>query len=275
MIIQDDGTVIPEAEDVMNQAPETKEPQVPYVPGAPFGVNSGTTTIRLPSGQVISLYDWSWQRMRSSFIVDAQHTDSAWDLFTYSRGQAVPGSVRPATRGHTNVPRSGDIGLPRDWEMLVYKWNALINAPLEQPVLDWASETSVVFEYAYKQYASEVLVDLILDDAPIAGEAADPTKPAMPVNMRENLNYQVSVRTESESAIRGLRDWLRGAPQQDAVKSVVSELDGLINIASKFEDDKVISGIVQMYRDMQARLNPGRTLTCWVRLEGLIKRTIV
>src|SRR3954470_6956363 len=85
----------------------------------------------------------------SSFVIDPWGAGSQWNTFSYSRSQdllGAPPGVK-AGRSHTNVPRSGDMGLPKDWEMAVESWHATLSVPLDQVVLDWAAESFAQFEY--------------------------------------------------------------------------------------------------------------------------------
>lgn len=83
------------------------------------GVAPGTTTIQLPSGQVIQITDW----------IDDKHYGSAeWQtgdnamliLFSNGKSQPLVGGARNSLRTDTNIPKNGDAGLPKDWEFLIY-----------------------------------------------------------------------------------------------------------------------------------------------------------
>jgi len=216
---------------------------------------------KLPDGSTITLADMVYESMRSAFIVRPWGEETRWDLFSYSRTQDVTGAVpgTKATRAHTNIPRSGDSGLPRDWEALLCRWRANLNVSLEQPVLDWASETSVQFEYNCKLFSSETLADLLLSPQSLGGEA-------LPVHMRENLSYKVTAETSDKRVLDALRTWLRG-PGSETVRDAITELDMVARLA----DGKIADAI----RHVQAKLQPGRQLVGWVHLEGLVKRCVV
>lgn len=83
------------------------------------GVAPGTTTISLPNGQTVSIEDWIDDKLYSTIqFVNGQTTPV--EAFVSGRSQPVPGGQRAATRVDTNVPRSGDTGLPMSWEMYIY-----------------------------------------------------------------------------------------------------------------------------------------------------------
>jgi hypothetical protein len=221
---------------------------------------SFTKELRLPDGTVLSLADWVNESFRSAFYVSPWNAQNAWDLFTYARGTAIPGTDLVATRAHTNIPRSGDTGLPREWEMHVMQWRAATNMPLEQPILDWAAETVVQFEYNSKISGNAPLIDLLLGTRTIGNP--------MPVWMRENLSFQVVVKTENERVVGQLRDWLRGGSAADNVRDAVAELDAIVRLQSDQQ-------LVKSLQHVQAKLQPGRQLLTWIHLEGPLKRCIL
>lgn len=85
------------------------------------GVAPGTTTLTLPDGSHIALADWIDDKMYGTVqLANAQSTPV--EAFSSGRSQTIPGGTRIQTRVDTNIPRNGDSGLPKDWEMLVYGW---------------------------------------------------------------------------------------------------------------------------------------------------------
>lgn len=212
----------------------------------------------LPDGTVIALADLTYTSLRSAFIIQPWTDDARWNLFTYSRSQAIVGVDRVATRSHTNIPRTGESGLPRGWAALIYRWRANLNVPLEQPVLDWANETSVTFEYNQKNYGSEVLADLLFGTQPLGVE---------PVHLRECLSYTVTVETSDRRVLENLRTWLRGPAVADNVRETIFELDAVARFVPGPTADSI--------RRVQAKLQPGRSLTGWIHLEGPLKRCII
>lgn len=85
------------------------------------GVAPGTTTIQLPNGQTVALADWIDDKLYGSVqLANTQSTPV--EAYSAGRSQTIPGGARVQTRVDTNIPRNGDSGLPKDWEMLVYGW---------------------------------------------------------------------------------------------------------------------------------------------------------
>lgn len=231
---------------------------VPPMPGDAFG----SEKFGLSDGRTMSINNAIWSSLRSAFVLSRETTDRQWDLFGYSRHETAPGATEPS-RAHTNIPRSGDVGLPRDWEMIVCRWRASINIPFVESVLDWAAETSVELVYNDKCCANETLADLLLSGATISGPGDD-----YPVHMREHLSYRVALRTDSESALRGLRDYLRGDVADEKLRVAIAEL----GVLARMTKDSAIGDAIQHVIN---RLNPSKSLTCWVHLEGALKRTVV
>jgi len=83
------------------------------------GVAPGTTTLTLPDGTTIALADWIDDKLYGSGQFQNGDTQQI-EIFSNGRSQPIPGGTRAQTRVDTNVPRNGDNGLPKDWEMLVY-----------------------------------------------------------------------------------------------------------------------------------------------------------
>jgi hypothetical protein len=189
---------------------ECKEP-FPWPNEEVKKINADPTTFTLFGGAVLKIHDWAnapSQGFYSAFIVtpdghgvgDGARHD--WTVFAYGRGDVLPGDpTRSATKAHTNVVRPGCVGLPKDWEMLIYKWRATLSLTLIEPVQEWAAETSVTFQYNGKIYGEAALIDLVLNPQP-----ADFYK-AIPVHMREHLHYCADVQS-AEAPTRRLRDWL-------------------------------------------------------------------
>lgn len=83
------------------------------------GVAPGTTTIQMDNGKTISIEDWIDDKLYSTVqLVNGQTTPV--EAFVAGRSQPIPGGTRASTNVDTNIPRSGDTGLPMSWEMYVY-----------------------------------------------------------------------------------------------------------------------------------------------------------
>lgn len=152
------------------------------------GVAPGTSTIELPDGTTIALQDW----------IDDKHygvgqlqsgSASVLQLFSAGRSQPIPGgqSGRTLNKVDTNIPRSGDNGLQKDWEGLWYgiglmivrcsrpptgqsqpqfaddtqggTTGALSDPPTAQT--EWSLDRILAFDYQYngKSYAQGVMQD--------------------------------------------------------------------------------------------------------------------
>lgn len=89
------------------------------------GTAPSTTTLTLPDGSTIALADWIDDKLYGSAQLMTGQT-SPLEIFSTGRSQPIPGGQRVQTGVDTNIPRNGDTGLPKDWEMLVYGWGLMI-----------------------------------------------------------------------------------------------------------------------------------------------------
>lgn len=194
------------------------------------GVAPGTTTLTLPDGSVIALADWIDDKLYGSIELSNGQTTSI-EAFSNGRSQPIPGGTRPQTRVDTNIPRNGDSGLPKDWEMLVYGWGiklvrafggdaATTLAAQSDPVTlatMFDIDRKVYFEY---QYNSKAYTNGVIQDYPqghgysvfstnAAFELAQNGVPSprdrvalvLPVHERENLGYKGVFQPEAALAI--------------------------------------------------------------------------
>jgi len=83
------------------------------------GVAPGTYTFTLPNGHVLAIEDWIDDKLYSTVQL-ANGQSIAVEAFTVGRGLQISGGTRTTTRVDTNVPRSGENGLPMAWEMYIY-----------------------------------------------------------------------------------------------------------------------------------------------------------
>ena len=197
------------------------------------GVAPGTTTITLPDGNTIALSDWIDDKLFGTVQLNNGQTNQVI-VYSNGRSQPIPGGTRIQTRVDTNVPRNGENGLPKDWEMLVYGWGLKMvramrpQTAANQPVLadgggalsDPVSQRTffdldrvIAFEYRYndKQYSQGVMQDypqggginLVTTNA--AREQVTNGVPSprdrvalvLPVHERENLSYQGVLQPEA------------------------------------------------------------------------------
>jgi len=198
------------------------------------GVAPGTTTITLPDGTTVALSDWIDDKLYGTVqLTNGQNNEVI--AFSNGRSQPIPGGTRIQTRVDTNIPRNGESGLPKDWEMLVYGFGVKyvraerppdgqsqpvladgVNNSLSDPVSQrtFFNVDRVLFvEYRYndKQYSQGVS-----QDYPQGGGATlSTTNPAreqvnngvpsprdrvalvLPVHERENLSYQMRLQPEA------------------------------------------------------------------------------
>ena len=200
------------------------------------GVAPGTTTITLPDGTTIALSDWIDDKLYGTVqLNDGQNNQVI--VFSNGRSQPIPNGTRIQTRVDTNVPRNGENGLPKDWEMLVYGWgiklvramranqnNQVILADIGGALSDPVDQRTyfnidrvLFFEYRYndKQYSQGVIQDypqgggLHLVTTNTATEQVTNGVPSprdrvalvLPVHERENLTYQGILQPEAALAI--------------------------------------------------------------------------
>ncbi len=199
---------------------------------ARVGVAPGTTTLRLPDGTVISLREWLAGSYYSSMIIDPWREDishSPTRLFSYGRAQMIPNTNKYAEAWHTNIPISGDCGLPRDWEGLVYGVRAETNQ-YSPAVWDWAAKTHVKVIYNQKTYFETSLLSLLKVTDPIIHAQNNKTEQlyipemqkreealkkavasgwTLPIHMRCHLAYEVLIESDPIATItlqKALRD---------------------------------------------------------------------
>lgn len=135
------------------------------------GVAPGTTTLTLPDGSQIALVDWIDDQIYGSMELEDADTATV-EAFSNGRSQPIPGGTRAQTKVDTNIPKAGDSGLPKDWEMLVYGWgiefvrtmSTATLAASSNPVthsLAFEVDRRTYFEYQYngKAYTSGRMSD--------------------------------------------------------------------------------------------------------------------
>ncbi len=222
--------------------------------------------ITLPSGEVIYLADWIYGSLYAAAVV--QPYGDAYDMlepFAAGRSQQLAGAPagENATSAHTNIPRNGDNGLPRDWEMYVSGFQAKCSLPLEQPVVDFASDCATQFVYNGIIYGQCRLIDLLLGSVFLSGEGG---ALKLPIHMKENLSYGIKLIPQSKAGMDSFQAYLRsGATSVDP--TVIAELDQLSRIAAP--------PIGAEIKRIQAKLQPGKRATFWLGIDGYIKRTVV
>ena len=196
------------------------------------GVAPGTTTITLPDGTTVALSDWIDDKLYGTVQLNNGDTNEVI-AFSNGRSQPIPGGTRIQTRVDTNVPRNGETGLPKDWEMLVYGWgwkftramrannggavvlpdgNGALSDPVSQRTF-FNIDRTTFFEYRYndKQYTQGVIQDypqgggLNMVTTNAAREQVTNGIPSprdrvalvLPVHERENLSFQGRLQPEA------------------------------------------------------------------------------
>ncbi len=201
------------------------------------GVAPGTTTITLDNGQTIQISDWIDDKLFSTVQFSNGQTSSV-EAFSVARSQQIPGGTRSTARVDTNVQRSGDVGLPQSWEMLVYGIGARIvrverpatgalqpqladtngalsNVPTLQTLLNIDRLTYLEFFYNNKSYTNGVMMDypqgegystfstnanfeLAQNGVP---SPRDRNALVLPIPMREGLSYKMVMQPEAALVI--------------------------------------------------------------------------
>ena len=191
------------------------------------GVAPGTTTLTLPDGQQIMLVDWIDDKIFGSVELEDSDT-SAVEAYSNGRSQPIPGGTRAQTKVDTNIPKAGDSGLPKDWEMLVYGWGvefvrtaatatlAAASTPVTH-ALAYGVDRLTAFDYQYngKSYTTGRISDyprgggLVAQyfttanattfDAVNNGSQSPRDRVALvlPVHEREGLGYKAVLQPES------------------------------------------------------------------------------
>ena len=80
----------------------------------------GTLTVRVPGYPTpIQFADWTHDRLFHTIQMTNGNTLEV-QAFVGGKGSPIPGGTRPLSPVDTNLPKSGDNGLPEGWEALVY-----------------------------------------------------------------------------------------------------------------------------------------------------------
>jgi hypothetical protein len=202
------------------------------------GVAPSTTTLTLPDGTAVALADWIDDKLYGTVQL-ANGQSTPLEAFSSGRSQAIPGGGRVQTRVDTNIPRNGDSGLPKDWEMLVYGWGLKLVRVMRGPtaaatvptLADGAGALSdparlstlfqidrvtfINYEYNGKVYTSGVMQDypqghgFNVFSTNTTFELAQNGIPSprdrvalvLPVHERENLGYKMNFQPEAALVI--------------------------------------------------------------------------
>lgn len=198
------------------------------------GVAPSTTTLTLADGSTIALADWIDDKIYGSGQFSNGSTAQV-EIFSVGRSASIPGGTRAQTRVDTNAPRSGDSGLPKDFEMLLYGWaikivrverppagasqpifqdgvvGSLSNVPSLTTLFNLDRVLFCQFEYNNKMWTSGVIQHYpqghgySLFTTQPATELAQNGMPSprdrmalvLPVHMRENLSFRFIFQPEA------------------------------------------------------------------------------
>jgi hypothetical protein len=201
------------------------------------GVAPGTTTLTLPDGTTIALADWIDDKMYGTVQLSTGMSTPV-EAFSAGRSMPIPGGTRVQTRVDTNIPRAGDSGLPKDWEMLVYGWgveatrvcrpqsgqsqptigdgSGALSDPVGLAVLFQINRLCFLsYEYNTKAYSQGALADypqgngFSVFSTKANVEIAQNGRPSprdrlalvLPVHERENLGYKMVIQPEAQLVI--------------------------------------------------------------------------
>jgi hypothetical protein len=162
----------------------------------------------------------------SCFTITAAASDQIeWDVFLQGKGHPVAGDLGLiASYAHTNIPRSGETGIPMGWEAFIRQWRATMNVRfVDGPLLEWAQSTLCKLHFNGRTFSTAPLLDLlaapqaVFEDCDREAFFSDRMQfPAStgadlpgfrPMWIRENLSYGVTV-TSPAKDVEAVRRWL-------------------------------------------------------------------
>lgn len=191
------------------------------------GVAPGTVTLELPDGSVVGLIDYIDDKLFGT-IEYSNGENNRLQAFSAGVSQQIPGGTRATTLVDTNVPRSGDSGLPQDWGMFVYgvgvtlkrvhrdatQLGVAVNAsafPDDQTYFHFNERVRIDYMYNGRPYVTGVLSDYpqggglhlyaTATDLNIASNGIpsprDRTSFFVPIHMRMGLGYFAQYQPEA------------------------------------------------------------------------------
>lgn len=226
--------------------------------------------------------DVGWSSLYSAFGIgprtplrDVDRTE----LFSYGPCRPVtlwPDPVANAGREHTNIPRAGQTGLPKDWQFLAMRWRARINEPLVPEVLDYLAATTAEFRCNDRRYETTSLLDLVHAPQAIGN-----------ILVREHLPFSVVLQCDRHLVIDNLKRYLsRGSNRTPIYSDEFSERlwalrDALALVQQPLDDQRVAIGneavvhLDRKLRELSQAVGGSRTLIGWVYLEGPLQRCVI
>jgi hypothetical protein len=126
-------------------------------------------------------------RLYSALVIDPNRGIQRANLFNYSGGMSLPEAPvgHAATAAHTNVPRSGEAGLPIDWYMRVRSVRFRSALMPTEALLEFLRTTEAYFTFNSKvraegslyQMLEAVPCDVIMRPCLTYNAIISPTKP--------------------------------------------------------------------------------------------------
>ena len=242
-------------------------------------------SVTMPDGQRLILCEWARAPLFGACMVNpGGNMPDTLEVFTAGRGSPIPGSVSvPMMRHHTNLLKSGDNGLPLDYEMIVSKMSGKCSERLAEPVMRLFDTIYVNFEYNCKKYTENRLSDLMLGEVVLN---------PLPIHMRENCAYKVNLMFQRRDAwddwceymttvstkVRPQWDRMIAKIEQYACTLRTSGLDTpLGRLVPKASIDHAVDGLMDVASNLSRSVyteTTTRPMTIWIYLDGMIKRSV-
>jgi hypothetical protein len=254
----------------MSQKKKTNAPtladQVKINASGKYGVAPSTTTLGFPDGSYAALAHWMHGTLRSAFIVEPYAENTTFELFEYGRSQPVAGGSVNAMRVHTNIPRRGENGLPKDWEMQAERWSATADLPLDAEVIAFATNTVVLLNYNDKTCGDRQLLELLQSPQSLMDGYIEEPELLKRMCMKENLSFGAKVEVLPRALSR-FREYLRSLAPAPSEKL---ETETMVYL-SRLQGQHLAVELERLSKTFRS----GREATFWVHLEGRIKRTVI
>ena len=192
--------------------------------------NNDNMRFKTPSGAIFSLLDSRDGELYATFDLTGDGGGrSCWEPFNVARGAVIEETTRVASRADTSLVKTGDSGLPQDWEALIFGWRAVVEGPKEilesDELAAWAAATSCQLHYNMRPRCTLQLSELLrapmipVDDAEkkeaelidAAGWLRNLARGflTIPIHIRCGLMYGVEVQCGDLKALLALRARLK------------------------------------------------------------------
>jgi hypothetical protein len=233
----------------------------------------------LPDG---SMCDWLATELSASFSVHPFTHTVSWDPFSACCGMPMPGDPSSTVGfADASMPRPGHNGLPRDYEMLVYRWRASTALTMSDELRRFAATVNAEIIYNEKSYDRLSLLDLL--DTPAGWPASlagidqqDASSDAylagmlrgrsdshhLPIHLREHLGYRVPLLAENEVELDRFKRWLLRGQTARADK---------LRLLAKIAKEVAVADELRALADEES---PPSAAVFKIHLEGLQKRPL-